>query len=106
MAVGDSATARKRVVNNRSTTQKRRKSKKNSPGLFNSVLQYFAQEAHSFVTNLSGVNESQQVNSEDESEEVRIFDFDISMLSFRFCCFRMNTLRTILTRQNSGRLAP
>jgi hypothetical protein len=70
MGLRDS-TAGKRAENNRPTTHKRRKSKKNDPGILGSVLHYLAQEAHSFVTNLSGVNENpNEDSSEEESTEV------------------------------------
>jgi hypothetical protein len=69
MVLRDSV-ASKRIDNDQSTTQRRRKrnSKKNDPGILGSVLHYLAQEAHSFVTNLSGVNENQ--DTEEESTEV------------------------------------
>lgn len=71
--------ARKRVDDNRSTSNKKRKSKKNDPGIFGSVLHYLAQEAHSFVTNLSGVNENLEINIVDEDSE----EVSLSLLVFK-----------------------
>src|ERR1700753_3446289 len=74
MVSGDSP-ARTRATTHRATSSRKRKSKRNEPGLFGSMLHYIAQEAHSFVTNLSCVNEDLQdqdsQGSEEGSEEVR-----------------------------------
>jgi hypothetical protein len=70
MALGNS-TPGKRVDNPRIRARRKKKSKKNDPGLFGSMLNYLAQEAHSFVTNLSGVNEGEEEDSEEDDQEVR-----------------------------------
>jgi hypothetical protein len=89
MALRDSA-ASKRIDNDRSTTHRRRKrkSRKNDPGILGSVLHYLAQEAHSFVTNLSGVNENQ--DTEEDSAEVNNL-----LPSFSFRRFRVFNIRSL-----------